>query len=322
MPVFRYKAVNASGGVAVGELEAANESEIVERLRDQGLMPTQVARAAGALIAGATSGGPAAGGWRAQPLVRLEEGEPRPASSDHPRARDVAPRRNAARPCARDPDRPRRHRARCGVAARCPRRRPRRQVAVASCRRPPRRVFAVLRQHHPRWRSGRCARHRADTARGHDGAQQGIARKRDLGPHLSDHSYRRRRSVADADPGVRRPAVRADVRAGRSRVAAADAGRDLRRHRDQAMVVGDRRARRAVVHLDAPAPSQSRRAHALGRADAALASYRRRRDQSRDGAVCAHACNAHRQRRDALVRTCDRQGYAWQHRAREPRSMA
>jgi general secretion pathway protein F len=61
MPVFRYKAVNASGGVAVGELEAANESEIVERLRDQGLMPTQVARAAGALIAGATNGAPAAG---------------------------------------------------------------------------------------------------------------------------------------------------------------------------------------------------------------------------------------------------------------------
>jgi general secretion pathway protein F len=61
MPVFRYKAVNASGGVAVGELEAANESEIVERLRDQGLMPTQVARAAGALIAGAGNGASAAG---------------------------------------------------------------------------------------------------------------------------------------------------------------------------------------------------------------------------------------------------------------------
>jgi len=61
MPVFRYKAVNASGGIAMGELEAANESEIVERLRDQGLMPTQVARAAGALIAGSPGGTPAAG---------------------------------------------------------------------------------------------------------------------------------------------------------------------------------------------------------------------------------------------------------------------
>jgi general secretion pathway protein F len=56
MPVFRYKAVNASGGVAVGELEAANESEIVDRLRDQGLMPMQVARAA----AGGGNGGAAA----------------------------------------------------------------------------------------------------------------------------------------------------------------------------------------------------------------------------------------------------------------------
>jgi general secretion pathway protein F len=45
MPVFRYKAVNAAGAIAIGELDAANESEIVERLRDQGLMPTQVARA-------------------------------------------------------------------------------------------------------------------------------------------------------------------------------------------------------------------------------------------------------------------------------------
>src|SRR5712671_334928 len=46
MPVFRYKAVNTSGDVAVGELEAANEGEIVDRLRDQGMMPMQVAPAA------------------------------------------------------------------------------------------------------------------------------------------------------------------------------------------------------------------------------------------------------------------------------------
>ena len=45
MPVFRYKAVNTAGDVAVGELEAANESEIVDRLRDQGMMPMQVAPA-------------------------------------------------------------------------------------------------------------------------------------------------------------------------------------------------------------------------------------------------------------------------------------
>ena len=69
MPVFRYKAVNASGGVAMGELEAANESEIVERLRDQGLMPTQVARAAGALIAGSGGGAPAGAGARSRWFV-------------------------------------------------------------------------------------------------------------------------------------------------------------------------------------------------------------------------------------------------------------
>jgi len=46
MPVFRYKAVDHAGDVAVGELEAANEAEIVDRLRDQGLMPMQVGPAA------------------------------------------------------------------------------------------------------------------------------------------------------------------------------------------------------------------------------------------------------------------------------------
>ena len=58
MPIYRYKAVNAAGDVATGELDAANESEIVERLRDQGMLPMQVARAAGA--AAAPSGGRAA----------------------------------------------------------------------------------------------------------------------------------------------------------------------------------------------------------------------------------------------------------------------
>ena len=48
MPVYRYRAVDAAGDVATGELEAANEAEIVDRLRDQGLMPMQVARSAAA----------------------------------------------------------------------------------------------------------------------------------------------------------------------------------------------------------------------------------------------------------------------------------
>ena len=45
MPVYRYRAVNPAGEVAVGELDAANENEIVDRLRDQGLMPMQIAHA-------------------------------------------------------------------------------------------------------------------------------------------------------------------------------------------------------------------------------------------------------------------------------------
>src|SRR4249920_1580169 len=64
MPIFRYKAVNAAGAVATGELDAANESEIVERLRDQGMLPMQVAQAAGA---GTTAG---AGGAGAEPSPR------------------------------------------------------------------------------------------------------------------------------------------------------------------------------------------------------------------------------------------------------------
>jgi general secretion pathway protein F len=59
MPVYRYRAVSPAGEVATGELEAANESEIVDRLRDQGLLPMQVARAAGA--GGAAAAMPAAG---------------------------------------------------------------------------------------------------------------------------------------------------------------------------------------------------------------------------------------------------------------------
>src|SRR3982751_3887865 len=58
MPVYRYRAVNPSGEVAVGELDAANEGEIVDRLRDRGLMPMQIAHASGAALPSA--GAPAA----------------------------------------------------------------------------------------------------------------------------------------------------------------------------------------------------------------------------------------------------------------------
>jgi len=76
MPVFRYKAVNPAGDVAVGELEAANESEIVDRLRDQGMLPMQVAPAGTGAAAPATgttraprAGTPARGRWFAAKTV-------------------------------------------------------------------------------------------------------------------------------------------------------------------------------------------------------------------------------------------------------------
>src|SRR5437588_1320799 len=53
MPLYRYKAVNTSGDISAGELDAANESEIVDRLRDQGLMPMQVVAAAGERVTAA-----------------------------------------------------------------------------------------------------------------------------------------------------------------------------------------------------------------------------------------------------------------------------
>ncbi|HZQ60241.1 MAG TPA: type II secretion system F family protein [Casimicrobiaceae bacterium] len=58
MPIYRYKAVDASGDVAIGELEAANEGEIVERLRDQGMLPVQVDTATGARLPGRAASGP------------------------------------------------------------------------------------------------------------------------------------------------------------------------------------------------------------------------------------------------------------------------
>ncbi len=59
MALYRYKAVNTAGDVAAGELEAANESEIVDRLRDQGLMPMQVEAAVGGRAqSGAATAGP------------------------------------------------------------------------------------------------------------------------------------------------------------------------------------------------------------------------------------------------------------------------
>ena len=78
MPLYRYKAVSAAGEVAVGELEAASEREIVDRLRDQGMMPMQVAAAS---ARGGAAGGSAPGGGAAAP--RRAWFAPKTVTRDH-----------------------------------------------------------------------------------------------------------------------------------------------------------------------------------------------------------------------------------------------
>jgi general secretion pathway protein F len=48
MPIYAYRAISPAGEVSTGELDAANEAEIVDRLRDQGMMPMRIAPATGA----------------------------------------------------------------------------------------------------------------------------------------------------------------------------------------------------------------------------------------------------------------------------------
>ncbi len=76
MPVFRYRAVNPAGEIATGELDAANEAEIVGRLRDQGLMPTQIAHSSGTIAANAgmtRAAGPARRRWFASKTVTRDQ---------------------------------------------------------------------------------------------------------------------------------------------------------------------------------------------------------------------------------------------------------
>ena len=60
MPLYAYRAVSPAGEVSSGELDAANEAEIVDRLRDQGMMPMRIAPASGA-GATAPAGGKSSG---------------------------------------------------------------------------------------------------------------------------------------------------------------------------------------------------------------------------------------------------------------------
>ena len=243
MPIFRYKAVNAAGAVATGELDAANESEIVERLRDQGMLPMQVARATGAGTAGAS--GAARNRRRGERWFASKTRHPRSAAVDHPRARDAAAGRAAARSRARDPDRPRRRR---------------------------RRPTALLQQIRDDVRGGKSLSQALDTRRdvfsrfyinivraGEAGGALGVVltrladtmeRNKELRESVKSaliypmHPDRRRRAVGDGAARLGRAAVRADVRAGGQGAAAGDAGRHRRRHGTAPLVVGDGARRR------------------------------------------------------------------------------
>ncbi len=72
MPLYSYRAVSAAGDVSSGELEAANESEIVDRLRDQGLLPMQIAQSLGGATSGERAARPARQSWFAQRRVTHE----------------------------------------------------------------------------------------------------------------------------------------------------------------------------------------------------------------------------------------------------------
>jgi general secretion pathway protein F len=74
MPIYQYRAVDPAGELATGELEAANEAEMVDRLRDQGLLPMQVARTVGEAAVRATNRSPG---------VRRRWFAPRRVTRDH-----------------------------------------------------------------------------------------------------------------------------------------------------------------------------------------------------------------------------------------------
>ena len=72
MPLYSYRAVSAAGDVSSGELDAANEAEIVDRLRDQGLLPMQIAQSLGRAATGEPTARPARQSWFASRRVTRE----------------------------------------------------------------------------------------------------------------------------------------------------------------------------------------------------------------------------------------------------------
>jgi general secretion pathway protein F len=69
MPLYSYRAVTPAGDVSSGQLEAANEAEIVDRLRDQGLLPMQIAQSLGAVATGEREAPPQRARWFASKRV-------------------------------------------------------------------------------------------------------------------------------------------------------------------------------------------------------------------------------------------------------------
>ena len=57
MPLFRYRAVSPAGEISTGEFDAPTEGDLVERLRDQGLMPMQIAQSAGGPVSSTAASG-------------------------------------------------------------------------------------------------------------------------------------------------------------------------------------------------------------------------------------------------------------------------
>ena len=52
MASFVYRAVSPAGEVATGEADGATEAEVIDRSRDQGLLPMHVARAGHQILTG------------------------------------------------------------------------------------------------------------------------------------------------------------------------------------------------------------------------------------------------------------------------------
>ena len=300
MPLYRYRAVNPSGEVAVGELDAANEA----RDRRSPARPGPDADADRARDGrGRTARGRRGARRPRQRLFEPKTRHARPAPRDDARARDAVARRPAARPRARDPDQPRAHAAgrrrccracatTCAAARRCRRR----STRGAKCSRASTSTSCAPAKRAAR--SARCCS--AWPTRW--SATRSCARSVQLRAHLSVAPRARRRGVGRDPARVRRAAVRVDVRAGGQGAADPDARRgDLLGKFMRGYWWARARRRVPVRHVVSPPRPQPARAAQPRRAAAAHAAARRPRRQGRDRALRAHARHAARQRRDAAV---------------------